>query len=248
MRALVFDSEGPQGLRLGDAPDPMPRESEALVEVSAVSLNFGELAFNSAGSEPRAVFGWDAAGVLTKPAANGAGPPAGTRVVTFGWRGAWAELRAVDTAELAVVPASVDLGAASALPVAGVTALQALRRLGGVIGRRVLVTGASGGVGRFAVQLAARAGAHVIASVGSAARGAGLSDLGAADVIVGLDGVSGPVFGVLDTVGGPQLGKALGMLEGGGTVQWIGRASRAPVTSKCRRWSSIVRGDSSIAR
>ncbi|WP_433237873.1 hypothetical protein ACQPYK_29760 [Streptosporangium sp. CA-135522] len=69
----------------------------------------------------------------------------GSRVVTFGWSGAWARLRAVDTENLAVVPESVDLGAASALPVAGVSALQAVRRLGSVLGRRALVTGASAG-------------------------------------------------------------------------------------------------------
>lgn len=79
--------------------------------------------------------------------------------------------------ELAVLPDAVDTGTAAALPVAGVTALRALRGLGPLLGRRVLITGASGGVGRFAVQLAARAGAHVIAAVGSAARGAGLSAL-----------------------------------------------------------------------
>ena len=96
----------------------------------------------------------------------------GARVVTFGWAAGWAELRAVDTGELAVLPDGVDHDAAAALPVAGVTALRALRRLGPVLGRRVLITGASGGVGRFAVQLAARAGAHVVAAAGrSAARG-----------------------------------------------------------------------------
>ena len=235
MRALFFDTDGSHGLRLGEVPDPVPRDFEALVAVGAVGLNFGELAFKPARHEPRAIFGWDAAGVVTKPAANGAGPPAGTRVVTFGWRGAWAELRAVDTAELAVVPDSVDLGAASALPVAGVTALQALRRLGAVIGRRVLVTGASGGVGRYAVQLAARAGADVIASVGGSERRTGLSELGAADVVIGLEGVSEPVSGVLDTVGGPQLADMLALLENGGTVQWIGRASRAPLTLEVPR-------------
>jgi NADPH:quinone reductase-like Zn-dependent oxidoreductase len=201
-----------------------------LIAVEATSLNFGELAMRADGSERGAVFGWDAAGVVVRAAADGSGPPAGARVVTFGWDGAWAELRSVDTAELAVVPDSVDLGASSALPVAGVTALQALRRLGSVVGRRVLITGASGGVGRFAIQLAARSGAHVIASVGSLARGEGLSELGATEVVVGIDGVSGKVFGVLDNVGGPQLAKALTLVEEGGSVQWIGRASRTELS------------------
>jgi NADPH:quinone reductase-like Zn-dependent oxidoreductase len=114
--------------------------------------------------------------------------------------------------------------------VAGVTALQALRALGSVVGRRVLITGASGGVGRFGVQLAARAGAHVIAAVGSAARGEGLENLGAAEVVVGLAGVNEPVFGVLDNVGGPLLAEAFSLVADGGSAQSIGMASGQPTT------------------
>ncbi|WUH98850.1 zinc-binding dehydrogenase [Spirillospora sp. NBC_00431] len=123
------------------------------------------------------------------------------------------------------MPDSVDLGVASALPVAGVSALQALRGLGPVIGRRILVTGASGGVGRYAVQLGALAGAHVVAAVGSPERGAGLTELGAAEVVVGLDNVTEPVFGVLENVGGALLAQAYGLLADGGIVQSIGHAS-----------------------
>jgi NADPH:quinone reductase-like Zn-dependent oxidoreductase len=146
-------------------------------------------------------------------------------VVSFGWGGAWAQLRAVDPAETAVVPDGVDLGAASALPVAGVTALQAVRRLGAVLGRRVLITGAAGGVGRFAVQLAALAGAHVIASVGHPSRARGLV---ADEVVVGTEGLAGlvePVHGVLDSVGGPHLASAFERLDDEGVVQAIGMAS-----------------------
>ncbi len=230
MRALLYDPGAPQGLRLGEAPDPEPGESQALVEVHAVSFNFGELAYREGRSRPGDIAGWDAAGVVARAAADGSGPAVGTRVVTFGWTGGWAELRAADTAELATVPDSVDLGEASALPVAGVTALQALRGLGPVVGRRVLITGASGGVGRFAVQLAHRAGAHVVASVGSPERGEGLADLGADEVVVGLEKVTEPVFGVLDNVGGPQLAEAFALVEPGGTAQAIGKASGLPTT------------------
>ncbi|WP_067824519.1 zinc-binding dehydrogenase [Actinomadura kijaniata] len=228
MRALIHDAAAPLRLRLGTAPDPRPGPSQALVRVAAVSLNFGEIAFRPADAPPGFVSGWDAAGHVVRAAADGSGPPVGTRVVTFGWSGAWAELRAADTADLAVVLDGVDLGAASALPVAGVTALQALRRLGSVIGRRVLVTGASGGVGRFAVQLAALAGAHVVASVGDPARAVGLADLGAAEVTVGVEGLSAPVYGVLDNVGGDLLAEAFMRLEDDGVVQAIGMASRRP--------------------
>ncbi|WP_241255769.1 zinc-binding dehydrogenase [Candidatus Protofrankia californiensis] len=227
---MVYDPDAPAGLRLGTVAEPVPHSVQALVEVHAVSLNFGELAFKAERTQPGSVLGWDAAGVVTEAAADGSGPPPGTRVVTFGWTGAWAERRAVDTAHLAVVPDSVDLGAASALPVAGVTALRALRRLGPVVGRRVLITGASGGVGRFAVQLAARAGAYVIASVGSPVRGEGLREIGADEIVIGLENVTTPVFGVLENVGGTQLADAFSLLDDGGCLQSIGMASGESTT------------------
>ena len=205
MRALVHDPDTPYGLRLGEAPDPEPGPSDAIVHVAATSLNFGEVAFLRERVAPGAVAGWDASGTVVAAAADGSGPPAGARVATFGSSGAWAQQRAASTGELAVLPDAVEFGAAAALPVAGVTALRALRRLGSVVGRRVLITGASGGVGRFAVQLAARAGAHVVAAVGSPARGDGLAQLGASEVVVGLDDVAEPVHAALDNVGGHVL-------------------------------------------
>ncbi|WP_433258077.1 zinc-binding dehydrogenase [Streptosporangium sp. CA-135522] len=227
MQALLH---GPQGLHIADVADPKPRDSQVLIEVAAVSLNFGEIAYASRDARSDHVSGWDAAGIVLQSAADGSGPAAGSRVVTFGWSGAWARLRAVDTENLAVVPESVDLGAASALPVAGVSALQAVRRLGSVLGRRVLVTGASGGVGRYAVRLAALAGAHVIASVSGPGRAEGLRELGATEIVLGPEGLSEPVYGVLDTVGGAQLAEAFYRLEPDGVVQAIGRASRETTT------------------
>ncbi|GAQ75078.1 phthiocerol synthesis polyketide synthase type I [Streptomyces turgidiscabies] len=117
---------------------------------------------------------------------------------------------------------------ASALPVAGVAALRSLRAAGLGPDKRVLVTGASGGVGRFAVQLAARAGAHVIASVGSTARGEGLAEAGADEVLIGLEGLERPVDVVIDNVGGPQLVLAWNLLTPGGSVQSVGWTSGEP--------------------
>jgi NADPH:quinone reductase-like Zn-dependent oxidoreductase len=151
-------------------------------------------------------------------------------VTTFGWGGAWAELRAVDTPELAPLPAGTNVGEASALPVAGVTALRALRALGSVLGRRVLVTGASGGVGHFAVQLARRAGAHVVASVGSEARGEGLRSLGAHEVVVALDDAVEPFHGVIENVGGTLLTRAFDRLARGGKLVSVGNVSLEPST------------------
>ena len=230
MRAHVFDPRAPAGLRLGDTQDPVPGPSQALVRVGATSLNFADVAFLRDRKAPGAVPGFDAAGVVVSAAVDGSGPPAGARVVTFGWSGGWAELRAVETTEVAVVPEEVDTGRAAAVPVAGVTALRALRRLGSLMGRRVLITGASGGVGRFAVQLGARAGAHVVASAGSPQRGEGLAALGAAEVVTGLDGVTQPVYAALDTVGGRTLSQAYALLEAGGCVQSVGMASLEPTS------------------
>jgi NADPH:quinone reductase-like Zn-dependent oxidoreductase len=230
MRALVYDPGAPHGLRLGEAPDPLPGASQVMIRVAAASLNFADVAYLRDRQAPGAVPGFDAAGVVISAAGDGSGPPAGTRVVTFGYSGGWAELRAADTAELAAVPDAVDLGLAAAIPAAGVTALRALRRLGPLAGRRVLITGASGGVGRFAVQLAARAGAHVIASVGSLARGDGLAELGAAEVVAGLAGVTQPVYGALDQVGGRMLADVYALLEPGGCVQSVGMASLEPTS------------------
>jgi len=230
MRAVIYDPQARANLRLADVDEPAAAESEAVIQVRATALNFGEVHFLDRMRKPGEVPGWDAAGVVVQAAADGSGPPVGSRVVGFHGAGGWAQRRTVPTENLAILPDSVEFGPAAALPVAGVTALQALRRLGPVVGRRVLITGASGGVGRFAVQLAARAGAHVVAAVGSEARGAGLRDLGAAEVVVGLADITERVFGVLDNVGGQLLAEAFSLVGDGGSAQSIGMASNQPTT------------------
>jgi NADPH:quinone reductase-like Zn-dependent oxidoreductase len=241
MRAVLYDPQAPANLSFGEVNPPEVVDDEALIDVRAIALNFGEVRFIADTRQPGEVPGWDAAGIVVQAAADGSGPAAGTRVVTFNGAGGWAERRAAPTGNIAVLPDSVDFATAAALPVAGVTALQALRALGSIVGRRVLITGASGGVGRFAVQLAARAGAHVIAAVGSEARGAGLIELGAAEVAVGLDGVTEPVFGVLENIGGPLLAQAFSLVGEGGSVQSIGMASNQPTTidfeAERHRWT-----------
>jgi NADPH:quinone reductase-like Zn-dependent oxidoreductase len=226
MLALVTAPDAPNGLALEDVEEPVPGPDEVLVDVAHSSLNFGEVHAARSASGRHTVFGWDASGVVSATAGDGSGPAVGTRVLTFGYGGAWAQRRAVPVKEVAEVPESVDLAVAAALPVAGVTALRALRRSGSLLGKRVLITGASGGVGRFAVQLAAHGGAQVVAS---ARRGAGLVELGAHQVVAGLEGVD-PVDVVVDTVGGSVLVRAWELLAPGGVLQSVGWTSGEPAT------------------
>jgi NADPH2:quinone reductase len=229
VRALVSMIDPPYA-ELAEVPDPQPERHEALVEVKAFSLNRGETRRLET-MEPGSVTGWDVAGVVRTAAADGSGPAAGARVVGMVGRGAWAELAAVATDVLAELPDSVTFEQAATLPVAGVTALRALEVGGFVLGKRVLVTGASGGVGRFAIQLAKLAGAHVTAV---ARRTAGLAELGADDVIEQLE-PEGPTFDViLDAVGGATLGAAIGRVAPLGTVISIAATTDEPVTFPTR--------------
>ncbi|MFE7130895.1 zinc-binding dehydrogenase [Streptomyces sp. NPDC057638] len=230
MRALTVDRSAPGQLRLTEAPDPVPAPHQALVRVAAISPNPAEFRYILPGAPDGAVIGWDAAGVIERAAADGSGPAVGTPVTTLGLSDGWAELRAVDIALIGTVPEGADLGAMSTLPVSAGTALRALRGLGPILGRRVLITGASGAVGRFAVQLAARGGAYVIAVARKPELSGELRALGAHEVITGPEAVTVPVDGVLDQVGGPALAAAFDTLGEGGTLVLTGAASGGPTT------------------
>ncbi|MDP8943589.1 MAG: zinc-binding dehydrogenase, partial [Actinomycetota bacterium] len=138
---------------------------------------------------------------------------------------AWAERCAVSTATLSELPEEVSFEAASTLPVAGLTALRALAVGGLTLGRRVAVTGASGGVGRFALQLAARGGAHVTGAVGRPESSEGLEALGAEEVVVGLEPAGEPFDLILESVGGETLAAALSRVAPQGTIVSFGSTS-----------------------
>jgi NADPH:quinone reductase len=229
MRALVSMQSAPYA-ELADVPDPSPLPDEALVKIEAFSLNRGETR-RLEQLEPGTVTGWDLAGTVRQAAADGSGPPEGARVVGLMNAGAWAELAAVKTERLAVLPEGITLEQAAALPVAGLTALRALEVAGFVLGKRVLVTGASGGVGRFAIQLAKLAGAHVTAI---ARRTEGLEQLGADALAPEID-LNGPIYeAILDAVGGSVLGAAIQRVAPGGTIVSFASTVPEPVSYPAR--------------
>lgn len=224
MRALVTTGPSGPGLTLGEVSEPDPASDEAVVALTATSLNRGEVR-HLADEEPGTVLGWDVVGTVATPARDGSGPPAGARVVGIVGEGGWAERVAVPTHALASIPDAVTDAAASVLPIAGLTAWRALELGGMLLGSRILVTGAAGGVGRLAVQLARLSGAEVTAVVGRPERATGLRELGAHDVVVGIDAATGRYDLILESVGGPSLRTASEILAPEGVLVTYGRSS-----------------------
>jgi NADPH:quinone reductase len=213
MKAIVNNPGGPT---ITAVSDPRPGNSEALVAVRAVSINRGELdllATRTDGWRP----GQDIAGVVAAAAPDGSGPAAGSRVVALAEQAGWAELAAVPTARLAPLPAGVSIEQAAALPLAGLTALRTLRLAGDLLGRRVLITGANGGVGRMQIQLAAAAGAEVTAA-SRPQHEKQLLALGASAVVADPAAADGLYDLVADWVGGPSLAACIGKVAPSGTV------------------------------
>jgi NADPH:quinone reductase-like Zn-dependent oxidoreductase len=234
-------------LELVDLPVPEPGAGEVRIRVEAVGLNPVDAWLALGDGHPDwtwpHVLGLDVAGVVDAIGAGVTGLVPGDRVANHGdlrRPGALAEFLVVDALTLAGVPSGIDAVAAAALPCAGTTAYQAVvRRLHVVEGQTVLVTAAAGGVGGFAVQLAALAGARVIGTA-SAANLDRVKALGASDVIdYRSEDVASRVReltqgrgvdGVVDTLGSQSATANLRLLvHAGGIACVAGRADLAGV-------------------
>jgi NADPH:quinone reductase len=167
--ATVTDFGGPEVLREAEWPDPSPADGEVLVRIHAATINPTDLATRAGLArqrmpdlEPPFVLGWDLAGEVEGERVVGMVPfgRIGGRVGTY------AELAAVDASWLAPLADGIDFVTGATLPLNALTARQCIDLLDAEPGATLLITGASGAVGGYAVQLAVRDGYRVIALAG----------------------------------------------------------------------------------
>ena len=240
--AIFVDPAVEGRLVIREAPDPVPLPSEAVIRVASISLNRGEIRRSlsaAAGWRP----GWDFAGTVEWAAVDGSGPKEGMRVVGMLASGAWAERIVAPTHALAEIPAEVSFAQAATLPVAGLTALHALMKGGFLLEKPVLITGATGGVGDFALQLARLAGARVVANVRREDQEAQVRAAGAEAVVLDSQLSDPQPFGpyslILDSVGGTTLAKVMGLLGESGMCVSFGTSGGAHVTLDVSRFYPI---------
>ena len=231
VRQLAFG--GPEVLQLTEVERPVPLATEVLVRVRAVGVNPVEAMIRSGQfpllGQPPFILGWDLCGVVEdmEPGVTRFQPGDEVYGMPFFPRaaGAYAEYVAAPSRQLARKPAGLSHAEAAALPLAGLTAWQALVDTAQVTaGQRVLIHGAGGGVGHLAVQIAKARGAHVIGTASAvkhdfvASLGADeLIDYRAADFAEQVDGVDV----VLDTIGGDNARRSIGVLRPGGLLVTI---------------------------
>ena len=236
MRAVVYERfGGPEVLELRDWPQPEPKSGEVVVAVHAAGVNPVDAQNRADGAwaelEPPVVPGYDFSGVVEGIGDGVADWAAGDEVfgalpVRVTRSGSYAEYVAVPAETIARKPEELSHIEAAAVPVAGCTAYEAVRRLRLQPGEWLLIHGAGGGVGTFAVQLAVSAGARVLA-VASARHHELLDELGAEACIdytqertseAARQIAGGEVDAVADFVGGEALSSSLSLLRERGRV------------------------------
>lgn len=234
---IVTEFGGPEQLRLAEVPDPLPGPGQVRIAVSAAGVNpvdAGNRADGSwAGLRTPCILGYDIAGVVESLGPGVTGPRPGLRVMAMTHfpegAGGYAELAVTDADLVAPIAAATSFTEAAATPLAGGTAELVLSRLALPPGSRLLVLGASGGVGLFLLQLAAR-GELMTFAVGRPAMHERMRALGAAhcvDYTAGhvaeqaIELADGPVDAIAALVGGPHLAGAFGALRPGGQIAAI---------------------------
>ena len=215
---------GPEVLVVERAPVPVPAAGEVLLAVRAAATTFDELTWEETWARTPVIPSHEVSGCVYEIGAGVAHFEPGDEVyglIDFDRDGAAADFVAVPASDLASKPSSISHAEAAALPLAGLTALQALVDHAAVQpGESLLVHGGAGGVGALVVQLAARYGAHVTATIRSDAadlvRGFGAERV--IDVRTESFEGSGPYDVIVDTVGGETLQRSFAVLRGGGRL------------------------------
>ncbi len=235
MKRIKMDPDQPGGLAFEDADRPTPLPTQSLVKVTAFSLNRGEIGFAQSPDAKGKTIGWDFVGTIEETAANGTGLEKGTRVV--GWRpemDAFAEYVIGEAQFLAPIPDTVSDVQAATLPVAGLTALAAIDKGDRILAQSVLITGVTGGVGYFALQLAKLSGARAVAQVRRPDQEAFARNIGADAVVVTEDGqgldVEGPYRLIIDGIGGQLFQSLVKVTAKGGTLVSYGVSGSPEVT------------------
>lgn len=210
-------------------PDPVPGAGELLVRICAAGLNGADMlqrrgAYPAPPGSPPDIPGLELAGEVAACGPGATRFQAGDRVMAIVGGGGQAELCVVHERQAMPVPGVVDAVAAGGLPEVFTTAHDALFTQAGLrMGERVLISGAAGGVGTAAVQLAAAAGAHVTASVRNPQLRDAVAQLGAHEVLAPDDSAEGGPYDVLlELVGAPDLEENLRALRRFGRVVVIG--------------------------
>ena len=234
MHAWITTDRG--SLALAEVPEPEPGPDEAVISVEAFSPNRGET-FVLEQAMPGFMPGKDIAGVVIESAASGQGPRVGEKVVAHLEHSGWAERAAVSVDRLAVIPEGVDTVRAAALPLAGLTALRLIRTTGSLASRRVLLTGASGGVGHYVVELAAAQGAQITVVAANEERSRRLLALGASSWVSDPEQATGSFDVGMDSVGGGSTATVLRKLTDRGFLVWFGQASRRAPTLDFFDWT-----------
>jgi NADPH2:quinone reductase len=215
-------------IKIGDFPDPVPGAGQILVRVRAAGVNGADLLQQAGGypappGAPADILGLELAGEV---AANGPGASrfsVGDRVMAVVGGGGQAELAVLHEREAMPIPQGLDWIEAGGLPEVFMTAHDALfTQCGLTMGERVCVHGAAGGVGSAGVQLAAAAGATVVATVRNPDLRGAVGALGAAAIDPDETEAHGPYHVILELVGGPNMAANLNALATGGRISIIG--------------------------
>ena len=230
MKAVVaHEYGGPEVLKLEDVPVPQPKDDEVLVRVIASGVNpadpliLGGKYAKEFGTRLPLILGYDAAGVVVRTGANVTRLKAGDPVYAYLLMGGgWAEYCLTNEREAAIIPKGTSFTQAAAVPLAALTAWQALVGTAKLeAGQTVLVHGGSGGVGSFAIQIAKTRSARVIATASTRNQEL-LKQLGA-DVTIDytatkFEEVAKEVDVVLDPVGRDTLARSYSLVKPGGII------------------------------